>query len=354
LNRASAETQDQAALREGMAPLMRWLKRVVDRILGQVLGWPDLEFVWQDTTEQDPETQARIAVSLVGAGITTRNEARATLGLPPLQGGDALTTAGPAVPMGEAGMAKAADWNPDAHPRWPEGAPDSQGGRFAPKDDDAAQVGDVSLEAQTADVSPPADASTAPADPAQTRDAEIESGNLDDGAVTRESSNVSNDKDDVPETRSKIVQIAASNIDSRAWSYGARNGWYGKQTDKCNLFVHDILTQAGASPGTPNGFFHVYPPTAEQWADPNYFIPGFRVLGPNEAPEPGDVVAQKLGYSDATGHVMIIGSHHDFIGTGNSGNGPHGTIEDIPFRDNLGPAEIARGPLVFRRWVGQN
>lgn len=26
-----------------------------------------------------------------------------------------------------------ADWNPDEHPRWPAGVPDSQGGRFAPK-----------------------------------------------------------------------------------------------------------------------------------------------------------------------------------------------------------------------------
>jgi hypothetical protein len=31
------------------------------------------------------------------------------------------------------GMIKA-DWNPDEHPRWPARAPDSQGGRFAPKD----------------------------------------------------------------------------------------------------------------------------------------------------------------------------------------------------------------------------
>ena len=28
-----------------------------------------------------------------------------------------------------------AGWNPDLHPRWPGGAPDSQGGRFAPKGD---------------------------------------------------------------------------------------------------------------------------------------------------------------------------------------------------------------------------
>ncbi|WP_158818494.1 AHH domain-containing protein [Methylocapsa sp. S129] len=31
-----------------------------------------------------------------------------------------------------------ADWDPDEHPRWPAGAPDSQGGQFAPKSDDSA------------------------------------------------------------------------------------------------------------------------------------------------------------------------------------------------------------------------
>jgi hypothetical protein len=31
-----------------------------------------------------------------------------------------------------------ADWDPDEHPRWPADAPDSQGGRFAPRNDDPA------------------------------------------------------------------------------------------------------------------------------------------------------------------------------------------------------------------------
>jgi len=34
-----------------------------------------------------------------------------------------------------------ADWNPDLHPRWPAGAPDSQGGQFAPKGGPAAGIG---------------------------------------------------------------------------------------------------------------------------------------------------------------------------------------------------------------------
>ena len=140
-NRATAETQDRAALREGLAPLMRWLKRLVDRVLGQVLGLPGLELAWQDTTEQDPGTLAQIAVALVGAGIQTRNEARATLGLPPLPGGDTLASATPINPVTPEVMAKANgdDWQPDEHPRQPEGAPDSIGGQFAPKS--GAEVG---------------------------------------------------------------------------------------------------------------------------------------------------------------------------------------------------------------------
>jgi hypothetical protein len=37
-----------------------------------------------------------------------------------------------------------ADWDSDEHPRWPAGAPDSQGGQFAPKGDDTGQtIGDA-------------------------------------------------------------------------------------------------------------------------------------------------------------------------------------------------------------------
>jgi len=39
--------------------------------------------------------------------------------------------------LDRSGLIKA-DWDPDAHPRWPAGAPDSQGGQFAPKADGEA------------------------------------------------------------------------------------------------------------------------------------------------------------------------------------------------------------------------
>jgi hypothetical protein len=80
-NRATAEAAQDAATAEGLQPLLVWLKGLIDRIITQVLGASDLEFAWSDRTAPDPQSQATIAAAYVGAGIKTRNEVRAELGL---------------------------------------------------------------------------------------------------------------------------------------------------------------------------------------------------------------------------------------------------------------------------------
>ena len=47
-----------------------------------------------------------------------------------------------------------ADWDPEEHPRWPAGAPDNQGGQFAPKDDAVDRQGDDSGELDPVSSSP--------------------------------------------------------------------------------------------------------------------------------------------------------------------------------------------------------
>ena len=98
-------------------------------------------------------------------------------------------------------------------------------------------------------------------------------------------------------------------------------GNFGSKTDKCNLFVYDMLADAGASPGLPKGhwYWKQYPPTAENWADPSFATPGWRVLSSGESPQPGDVVGQRIQWPNgATGHVMIVGPNANFIGVGAS------------------------------------
>ncbi len=97
-NRATAESVQQAALQEGLAPLQNWVKGLIDRVLAEDFGSPDLEFVWNDERAMDPADAMKINTGYVAAAIKNRNEVRAELGLDPIPGGDEYTiTAGNVV-----------------------------------------------------------------------------------------------------------------------------------------------------------------------------------------------------------------------------------------------------------------
>jgi HK97 family phage portal protein len=104
VNRATAETSQEASLDEGQAPLMGWVKRLVDHVIQDVIGEPDLEFAWADQRPADPAAQAKIIDTYVRDGIYAINEARNLLGLDPVPGGDAPMIYGTqgAVPLGNA------------------------------------------------------------------------------------------------------------------------------------------------------------------------------------------------------------------------------------------------------------
>ncbi len=84
MNRATADTAQEAALAEGLAPLMGWVKRLCDHVIQDRLGHPDLEFVWIEERPFDPTEQANVLQTYVTTGIYTIDEARAILGLDPL------------------------------------------------------------------------------------------------------------------------------------------------------------------------------------------------------------------------------------------------------------------------------
>jgi len=81
VNRATSETMRLQATQEGLVPLKNWVKSTLDEIIQVCMGEPGLEFVWVGDDAIDPLQQAQTLQILVSAGIKTRDEARAELGL---------------------------------------------------------------------------------------------------------------------------------------------------------------------------------------------------------------------------------------------------------------------------------
>jgi len=81
VNRATSETLRMQATQEGLVPLKNWIKSALDRVIQECMDEPGLEFVWVGDDAIDPLQQAQTLQILVGAGIKTREEARAELGL---------------------------------------------------------------------------------------------------------------------------------------------------------------------------------------------------------------------------------------------------------------------------------
>lgn len=142
VNRATAETAQDAALNEGLTPLMGWVKRLADHVIQDHLGAPELEFVWGDPRPADPAEQAKIIDTYVRGGIYTVNEARNLLGLAPVPGGELpmVCGTGGAAPLGgEAAKGTLRKYNPnvEAEPRVPKGQ--TGGGQWT----DGGSNGDV-------------------------------------------------------------------------------------------------------------------------------------------------------------------------------------------------------------------
>ncbi|HLP35181.1 MAG TPA: hypothetical protein VK133_04310 [Amoebophilaceae bacterium] len=106
-----------------------------------------------------------------------------------------------------------------------------------------------------------------------------------------------------------IAEEAKSNEGSTAWATdtkatqrGNKDKVYHIGKPKCNLFVHDMLYDAGITPPTQGGWAL----QAKNWASSTYSIPNWEHKGTGVPWEPGDVIAEKRDYIDATGHCGIV------------------------------------------------
>ena len=83
VNRASAQTSQEAAEEEGLEPKLQWMESVVNQIVQQKMGFDDIEVVPKTRREVDPVKQMEIHTGYVKEGILTRNEVREDLGRDP-------------------------------------------------------------------------------------------------------------------------------------------------------------------------------------------------------------------------------------------------------------------------------
>lgn len=84
VNRSVAETAREQSLTEGLAPIKRWVKSLVDRVIATEFNAPDLHFMWDDQEVIDSKTAADIDAVYVNAKIKHPDEIRTRLGLDPL------------------------------------------------------------------------------------------------------------------------------------------------------------------------------------------------------------------------------------------------------------------------------
>lgn len=96
VNRATADNARVQALEDGLAPVMNWVKSLIDGILLDQLGETELEFRWVDDKEIDPKVQDDIWAARVDRGAASRNEWRSAIGEEPRPEpeADMLTTSG--------------------------------------------------------------------------------------------------------------------------------------------------------------------------------------------------------------------------------------------------------------------
>ncbi len=83
-NRSTSETVREQALSEGKAPVVSWLKNLIDSIIAKELNAPDLHAAWDDEESVSPLEKAQVDQIYLQEGVLHPDEVRSDLGMDPL------------------------------------------------------------------------------------------------------------------------------------------------------------------------------------------------------------------------------------------------------------------------------
>ena len=98
VNQSTAQEMTDEAFRGAISPLAMLLAGHITRdLFAKCIGWREFEFVFNELSARDEETELAVQVQLLQAGVLTVNEVRAMRGLGPLGQDGAVQLAGEAV-----------------------------------------------------------------------------------------------------------------------------------------------------------------------------------------------------------------------------------------------------------------
>jgi PAS domain-containing protein len=83
INRATSDNAARMAQEEGLEPLMKWIKNLMNLLIWKYFGFMEVEFTWEEEEETKPLEQAQIDKIYVESKIKRVNEVRDRLGLEP-------------------------------------------------------------------------------------------------------------------------------------------------------------------------------------------------------------------------------------------------------------------------------
>lgn len=84
MNRATAETAQEEAKEEGLAPYLNFLEEIMTDVIQNHMGYPDFEFNFHQQEDVDPETQAKVDDTYIKNGVLSIDEVRDRMGKQPL------------------------------------------------------------------------------------------------------------------------------------------------------------------------------------------------------------------------------------------------------------------------------
>jgi HK97 family phage portal protein len=91
VNRSTASEMADEAFRGAISPLAMLMAGHITRdLFGKCIGWREFEFVFNELSARDEETELNVQVKLLQSGVLTVDEVRAMRGMGPLHGGPVM------------------------------------------------------------------------------------------------------------------------------------------------------------------------------------------------------------------------------------------------------------------------